>query len=196
MPVLPKISEEIPLRLWTVEDYHRMAEVGILQPNEPVELVGGQIINKMSPQKTSHATALTLTRLLLEARLAGQVLVRTQLPVTLNNFSEPEPDIAVVIPDVLRYLNHHPHPTEIHLIIEIADTTLKKDCEIKALDYASSGISDYWVLNLNKRQLYVFREVTSEGYQNEIIVEENEQIFPLHFPDLIIRVAEMLPPMI
>lgn len=84
-----------------------------------------------------------MTRLLIEDSLGKQVLVRTQLPVTLNNFSEPEPDIAVVLSNALRYLEHHPTPRDIYLLIEIADTTLKTDCGIKAKDYANSGIEDY-----------------------------------------------------
>lgn len=91
-------TAETPLevRLWTVAEYHRMAEVGILEPDEPVELIAGQIIKKMSPQGTPHATVITLTRLLLENLLGKQVLVRTQLPITLNNFSEPEVNTAEV----------------------------------------------------------------------------------------------------
>lgn len=185
---------EIPLRLWTVEEYHRMAEMGILAPEEGVELIAGQIVRKMSPQGTPHATAITLTRLLLEDELGKQVLVRTQLPVTLSDRSEPEPDVAVVIPDALRYLDHHPFPSEIYLIIEVADTTLRVDCGLKARDYAQSEIKDYWVLDLNKRQLRVFREPTQEGYQSQVILGEEATISPLQFPGLSLLVAQMLPP--
>ncbi|MGK7874309.1 MAG: Uma2 family endonuclease [Xenococcaceae cyanobacterium] len=197
MQTIPR-QEQIhsPLRLWTVEEYHRMAEVGILQPDEPVELIAGQIIRKMSPQGTPHATTIRILRRLLEKLLGEEVLIQTQLPIQLNDYSEPEPDVALVMPDELRYFAHHPTPREVFLIIEIADTTLKRDCEIKASDYASSGINDYWVLNLNKRQLHVFREATSEGYQSEVIFGEDEQVSPLQFPDLSIQVQEMLPPVL
>lgn len=191
-----KIETSLPLRLWTVEEYHRMAETGILAAEERVELVAGQIIRKMSPQKTPHATAITLTRLLLEDSLGKQVLVRTQLPVTLSDRSEPEPDVAVVMADALRYLAHHPAPSEIYLIIEVADTTLKTDCDLKAKDYAHSGIKEYWVLALKKRQLHVFREPTPEGYQSKMILGEDSIISPLQFPDLSIQVRDMLPPII
>ncbi|WP_204104150.1 MULTISPECIES: Uma2 family endonuclease [Spirulina sp. CCY15215] len=190
------IDKSSLLRLWTVEEYHYMAEVGILGIDESVELVAGQIIKKMSPQKTPHATALTLTRLLLEERLGKQVLVRTQLPITLSNYSEPEPDVAVVMPDVLRYLEHHPCVSEIYLIIEIADTTSKTDREIKTREYGKVGIKDYWVLDINKRCLHIFQDPTSHGYQNEIILEEDGQISPLQFPDLSITVRDLLPPVI
>jgi Uma2 family endonuclease len=182
------------MRLWTVAEYHRMAEVGIIDPDERVELVAGRIIKKMSPQRTPHATALTLTRLLLENRLGEQALVRTQLPITLSQNSEPEPDVAVVMPDVLRYFPHHPTPVEIYLLIEVADSTLKTDCNLKAIDYARSGIQDYWVLDVNKRELRVFREPTSVGYQSQVILAETARVSPLQFPDLSLVVQQMLPP--
>jgi Uma2 family endonuclease len=186
--------ETTELRLWTIDEYHQMAEVGILQPDEQVELIAGQIIKKMSPQGTPHATSITLTRLLLENLLGKQVLVRTQLPIVLNNRSEPEPDVAVVMPDALRYLDHHPIPSEVYLLIEVADKTLKKDCGLKAKDYAISGIPDYWVLDIKNRQLRVFREPNEEGYQSEVILSDNETILPLQFPNYAIAVADMLPP--
>lgn len=195
MQIIEQLTEtEIPLRLWTVKEYHRMAQTGILAPEERVELIAGQIVRKMSPQGTPHATAITLTRLLLEDGLRKQALVRTQLPVTLSERSEPEPDVAVVMPDVLRYLDHHPAPSEIYLLIEVADTTLKMDCGLKAKVYAKSQIKDYWVLDLKKRQLRVFREPTQQGYQSQVILGEEAQISPLQFSDLSLSVAQMLPP--
>jgi Uma2 family endonuclease len=187
-------NTEIYLRMWTVEEYHRMAEVGILQADEPIELVAGQIIYKMSPQGITHATTIRIVRRLLENNLGEKVLVQTQLPIQLNDFSEPEPDVSLVMADELRYVDHHPTPSEVYLIIEVADSILKKDCELKAIDYGSSGIKDYWVLDVNQRQLYVFREATPEGYNRKIIVGEHEQICPLEFPNLSIRVDQMLPP--
>lgn len=191
--VIEKYSDWTP-RLWTVDEYYRMAEVGILQPDERVELVAGQLITKMSPQGTPHATAIRLTRRLLDDCLGEQVLIQTQLPIRLNNHSEPEPDVAVVMPDELRYADHHPMPSEIYFLIEVADTTLKGDCNLKAREYAKSEIADYWVLDVNNRQLHVFREPTQNGYQSEVILEGNGMISPLQFPDLIIAISEMLPP--
>lgn len=197
MQTITSTSENtLPLRLWTVTEYHRMAELGILLPQEPVELIAGQILKKMSPQGTLHATAITLTRVVLEQKLGKSVLVRTQLPVTLSDRSEPEPDIALVIPDILRYLEHHPKPSEIYLLIEIADSTLKTDCELKAKEYAKDGIKDYFVLDLNNRKLHVFRTPTPEGYQEKMILHETDSISPLEFPDITLLVTEMLPPII
>lgn len=188
------LETTLPLRLWTVEEYHRLAEFGILTPDEKVELIAGQIIRKMSPQNTPHATSLTLTRLLIEDLLGKQILVRTQLPVTLNDYSEPEPDIAVVTGDALTYVANHPTPADIHLLIEIADTTLKTDTGIKAKEYAKSGIKDYWVLDLKNRQLLVFRQPTEADYQNKQTLPENASISPLQFPQIPLQIQQMLPP--
>lgn len=192
--VLLKYTNAEP-RLWTVAEYYRMAEVGILHPDERVELIEGQIITKMSPQGTAHASAITRTEKLLENRLEAKVLVRTQLPIRLNDRSEPEPDIAVVIGDAERYDDYHPTASEVYLIVEIADTTVKSDCEAKAKSYAKSGIADYWVVNVNNRQLHVFREPAPDGYQSEVILLENSTISPLAFPSVSLTISEMLRPL-
>ena len=191
---LPEISSSLPLRLLTVEEYQRMAEVGILHPDEKVELIAGQIIRKMSPQGSPHAAAITRTNRLFSKGLGDNVLVRLQLPVRLNDFSEPEPDLAVVKADTLDYDDHHPTAEDVYLIVEIADRTLKSDLTVKQKDYARSGIKDYWVLDVNNRRLYVYREPTKSGYQQEMILEEDDSIASRQFPDCVIRVAEMLRP--
>lgn len=196
MPVVSSQSTQLDtsVRLWTVEEYYRMAEVGILQPDEQVELIAGKIYQKMSPQGTPHAVTITLVRRVLDRGLGEKVLIRTQLPIRLNNYSEPEPDIAVVIPDELRYLDHHPYPEDILLLIEVADKTLKKDCQLKAKDYASAGIKDYWVLDVNNRHLCLFREPTQKGYSSQVILSEDKEVLPLEFSDLKLFVRDILLP--
>ncbi|MGK7928818.1 MAG: Uma2 family endonuclease [Spirulina sp.] len=186
---------EPALRLWTVEEYHRMADVGILQPDERVELIAGQIICKMSPQKTPHATAITRTERQLRNGLSDRVLLRIQLPIALNPYSEPEPDIAIVQPDPRDYIDRHPLVSQIYAIVEIADTTLRRDCGLKAREYANSGIRDYWVLDVVNRQLHLFREPTSEGYASKSILSENDAVSPLQFPESRIEIREILPPL-
>jgi Uma2 family endonuclease len=183
------------LRLWTVEEYHRMAEAGIFHPAERVELIGGQII-KMIAKGTAHTAAVRRTARVLRNLLENQAEVYTQDPIQLDDFSEPEPDIAVVRLDPLDYADHHPTPAEIDLIIEVSDTTFKYDRETKAKAYAKSGIADYWVLNVNERKLHVFRELTQDGYQNEVIFSEESSVLPLQFPTLVIVIQEILPPQI
>ena len=181
----------VDIRRLTVEDYHRMGELGIIDPEERVELIEGQIIEK--PVKgTPHSAAVKRTEKLLENRLGERVLVRLQDPVRLNNYSEPEPDIAVVIPDPSYYEDHHPTPDEVYLIIEVADTMLRNDIEFKARVYAQSGIADYWVLDVNNRQLYVFREPSDRGYQSEALLADDATIACLAFPEEAITISQML----
>ena len=182
----------LQLRLWTVDEYHRMAEVGIFEPSERVELLEGKIICILT-KGISHRSAVGRTNKLLQNRLGNQAWIAVQDPVKLNERSEPEPDIAVVKIDPLDYADHHPTPTEIYLIIEVADSSLKLDTEIKAKAYSQAGIKDYWVLDVVKRELIVFRNPTTEGYQNQEIITEHQNISPLDFPDLEIVVSQMLP---
>jgi len=187
----------LDIRLLTVQEYHRIAEIGIFDADERVELLAGQIV-KRAAKGTAHGAAIARTKILLDNRLGEQIFVRLQHPVRLNNYSEPEPDISVVIPDPLYYEDHHPTPSEIYLIIEVADTTttLRTDLGIKATIYAQSGIADYWVLDVNNRQLHVFREPSQDGYQSRVILGDDKSISPLQFPDFSFMVGEMLRPLV
>ncbi|CBN55082.1 MULTISPECIES: Uma2 family endonuclease [Kamptonema] len=184
----------LEIRLFTVQDYHQMIENGILNEDEKVELLAGQIV-KMAAKGTAHNAAVKRTVELLQDLLGRLVLISVQDSIQLNDNSEPEPDIALLMRDPLYYEDRHPTPSEIYLIIEIADTTLRKDCGIKATIYAQSGITDYWVLDVNDRQLHVFREPSQEGYQSELILADRMSISPLHFPDTSFMVSAMLRPL-
>lgn len=183
------------LRKWTVEEYHKLGEIGFFHPEERVELLSGDII-KMSAKGTAHTSALGRTDRLLQNLFESLAWVRLQDPIALDDNSEPEPDIAVVRIDPFDYATHHPTPSEVYLIIEVADSSLAYDREIKAEAYARSGIADYWVLNVNERQLHVFREPAEDEYQSELILGENGIISPLQFPAVNIAIQAMLPPII
>jgi Uma2 family endonuclease len=182
-------------RLWTVEEYHRMAEAGIFHPEERVELIAGQII-KMTAKGTAHGAAVGRTDKLMQNRLREQAWIRIEQPVVLDDASEPEPDVAVVRLDPLDYADHHPTPSEVYLLIEVADSSLKYERETKGKAYARSGIADYWVLDVIDRKLHVFREPAQEGYQSEVIFSQESSVSPLQFPTLEIALQDMLPPAI
>ncbi len=120
------------------------------------------------------------------------MLLRFQDPVRLSDDSEPEPDVAVVRPDPLDYEDHHPTPEEIYLLIEVSDRTLKRGRELKAPAYARSGIREYWILDINARRLYVFREPGAEGYASPVVLAESDLIAPLAFPDCQVSVEDLL----
>lgn len=183
------------LRKWTVKEYHKLGEMGFFHPGERVELISGNII-KMSAKGTAHTSALGRTDRLFQDLFNNLAWVRVQDPIALDDNSELEPDIALVRIDPLDYATHHPTPSEVYLIIEVADSSLAYDREFKAKIYARSGIVDYWVLNVNDRQLHVFREPAEDGYQSEVILEQTASISPLEFPAFNIAIGEMLPPII
>ena len=183
------------LRKWTVKEYRKLGEMGFFHPEERVELISGNII-RMSAKGTAHTSATRRTATLLRDLLENLAAVYTQDPIALDDNSEPEPDITLVRIDPFDYATHHPTPSEVYLIIEVADSSLAYDREIKAKIYARSGIADYWVLNVNDRQLHVFREPADDRYQSEVIIGETGSISPLEFPAFNISIGEMLPPII
>ena len=183
------------IRKWTVKEYHKLGEMRFFYPEERVELLSGNIIT-ISAKGTANTSATRRTANVLRDILENQVDVYYKSPIALDDNSEPEPDIALVRIDPFDYATHHPTPSEVYLIIEVADSSLTFDREIKAKAYARSGIADYWVLNVNNRQLHVFREPAVDGYQSELILGENGSISPLQFPTVNIAIQAMLPPII
>jgi Uma2 family endonuclease len=180
------------LRLWTRDEYYRMTEAGILDPDERVELLEGQIIS-MAAKNPPHSATNLCAADHLRTLLTGKALIRIQDPIALNTYSEPEPDIAVVQIDPRQYVDHHPTPAEIFLLVEIADTTLERDRKQKAAAYAKAGISDYWILDVNTRQVRVFREIVAGAYQRETILNEEATISLLAFPDLEVQIDRLFP---
>jgi Uma2 family endonuclease len=180
------------LKRWTVQDYHRISEMGILI-GDRTELIDGQI-TIMAAKGTPHVTSLHLLANALRDRLGDLALVRTQDPIHLDDFSEPEPDLAIVQGTILDYVEQHPRPEQIYLVVEVADSTLKQDSQIKDKLYAKAGIADYWVLAPQKRQLLIFRKPTSTGYTEHLILTEPNQASPLAFPDFAIALTSILPP--
>jgi Uma2 family endonuclease len=180
------------LKRWTVQDYHRISEMGILI-GDRTELIDGQI-TIMAAKGTPHVTSLHLLANALRDRLGDLALVRTQDPIHLDDFSEPEPDLAIAQGTILDYVEQHPRPEQIYLVVEVADSTLKQDCQIKDKLYAKAGIADYWVLAPQKRQLHIFRKPTSTGYTEHLILSEPSQASLLSFPDVAIALTAILPP--
>nr|WP_080814055.1 Uma2 family endonuclease [Halomicronema hongdechloris] len=158
-----------------------MAEVGILGADEQVELIAGQIIQKM-PKGPAHSALCKRLEKLLESQLGEHALVRMQDPIQLDDYSEPEPDIAVVRPQDDFYASHHPIPTDVFLILEVADTTLERDLGSKADLYSAAGILDYWVLNLSAQQLHIFREPSPGGYRRQLVLKAPQSVRLQAFP--------------
>lgn len=133
----------------TVEQYHAMARAGILEEGAPIELLEGYLVEKMT-KHPPHSVATQLTQDAIRRVLPLGWRTMTQDPITLVD-SEPEPDVAVVRGDARRYLARHPGPTEVTLVVEIADSSLGVDRGAKQRIYARAGIPLYWIVNLVDR---------------------------------------------
>ena len=194
LPNFTVALEPTSLKHWTVADYHRLSELGLLDPNKRTELIAGQI-TLMAAKGTPHVLALRLLSVTFNRLLAEHpVFVSTQDPIQLDDFSEPEPDLAILQGSAFDYANHHPRPDQVDLVVEVADSTLKQDCEIKDKLSAQAGIADYWVLDLNHRKLHLFRDPTPTGYTRHLILTEPNQASPLAFPTIAIALSSILPP--
>jgi Uma2 family endonuclease len=140
----------------SVAQYHAMIRLGILTADDPVELLEGWLIPKM-PKNPLHRATTRLIREALERVIPSGWYVDTQEPITTPD-SEPEPDAVIVRGDTRQYLDRHPGPEDVALVVEVADTTLQRDRELKKRLYAHAGIAVYWLVNLSERQLEVYTE--------------------------------------
>ena len=176
------------IRRFSRDEYYQMARSGILRQDERVELIHGEIVNK-TPQGTTHAAFINFLDAQLQQAFGEQAAVRTQLPLSLGEASEPEPDLAVVPGQPLDYVQAH--PTTACLIVEVAGTGLSFDRTNKAKLYAEHLIPEYWIVNICDRQLEVFRNPSTSGYETHKILHADESVTPLHAPNFSLSLASM-----
>lgn len=139
-----------PKRRFTAEEYHRPGEIGILKPDERVELIEGEVIT-MVPMGSVHASTVRSLNELLMARVHGRAIVSVQDPIALAESSEPQPDLSLFRLREDWYRDAHPGPKDILLVIEVADTTLGYDLSTKARPYAENGLQEVWIVVLGTR---------------------------------------------
>jgi Uma2 family endonuclease len=183
---------------WTREQYYKLGEFGFFD-GKRVELIYGEIV-EMSPINRRHAIGTGLIADALEKAFAAGYFVETNQPFAVPGASpgaEPLPDVAVIAGSRRDYPNH---PDCAAIIVEVSDTTLFYDTTTKAELYATAGITDYWVLDLNSRQLLVFRDpvplpvgLGATAYKTRLMLGSTESISPLAAPNATIRVADLLP---
>jgi len=187
----------VTAKRFTVAEYHRLAELGFFREDERVELIKGEIIHKAA-KGTPHCVCETLLFRELVKLLLDRAMVRGQQPIIIPDHSEPEPDLTIVRNVNDNYLSSHPQPSDILLLIEISNSTLKYDREIKLPLYAEAGISDYWIFNLSKYCLECYSEPyqDSQGnfdYRRKLILLPNESVKLPSFPDLVLDLSKVFP---
>lgn len=180
-----------PRHRWTVAEYHRMVEVGLLNEDSRVELIDGEII-EMAPIGSEHAGHNNYLMSCLAHRLYGKAIVAGQNPVILGGYEEPQPDIALLRWRNDYYRTAHPHAEDVLLIIEISDSTLRYDRDVKIPLYAKNGIPEVWLLDIQNRQLEIQREPINGIYQQRDCRRAG-QIAPILCPDAVIDLAELFP---
>lgn len=183
------MSVQIQRHLFNITDYHKMGEAGIL-PEHGVELINGEIIT-MSPIGSKHnAKVIKLNRLLTKI-LDEQIIVQPQGPFVASDLSEPLPDIALLKYRDDFYEDELPQGQDIYLIIEVADTTFAYDTKVKLPLYAESGIPEYWVINLNKKQVHTYWDAQGNTYQQSKVYLVGDRIKAQHI-DLELAVAQII----
>lgn len=176
---------------FSVEEYYRMAETGILRPDARVELLDGKIID-MSPIGPFHGGSVNRLIRLFSKLSNGRWLVSAQNPVHLDDYSEPQPDLMLLKPAADDYTSRHPVPEDVFLLIEVADSSLELDREEKLPAYGRAGIREVWILNLSAKTIEVSREPHFTGYGSNQALRAGDKASPLAFPDVVVDVAELL----
>ena len=177
---------------FTVDDYYAMAEAGILTHDERVELINGEII-PMSPIGSRHAYSVNWITRLLITLLGERAWVSSQNPLHLNGQAEPEPDVLLLRWRDDAYVNDHPGPADVLLLIEVADTSLDRDRGVKLSMYAEAGIPETWIVNIPERSVEAHTDPLNGIYAHSRVYGSDETVSPIAFPDVSLRVGEILP---
>ena len=193
MPVMA--TYERRTRRWSRIEYERLIDLGVFQPGDPIELIGGELL-VAEPQGAPHYTSIQKTARVLERAFGRSWNVRTQGPMGLDEESEPEPDVAVVPGKPEDYGSSHPSRAD--LVVEVSESSLAFDRGHKASVYARAGIPDYWIVNLVDGVLEMYREPAPDAaapfgasYARREVLDPSRQVSPLAAPDASIRVRDL-----
>lgn len=163
---------------FSISEWQRMGEVGLLGLDQRVELIEGEVID-MAPVGSAHAGSVTRLNHLLTSRLSGQAIVSVQNPLRLGDFSEPQPDLMLLRPRKDFYARTHPTAKDVLLLVEVADATLAYDRDRKIPLYGRHGVSQAWLVNLSERTVEVYVSPNSQGYADRHIARAGEALRPL-----------------
>lgn len=187
-PAVDAPSSVEPYR-FTVEDYHRMTETGILPPEARVELIEGQIIAMTAPAPPHAGTVNQLNQIFVTA-LEGRAVVQIQSGLYLDEWSEPQPDVSILKPRDDWYKQRQPTADDALLVLEVAHTTRVHDRDVKSTLYARFGILEYWIVDVIAQCVEVHRRPNEMAYD---FLERHERghVSPISFPDITIDVASL-----
>jgi Uma2 family endonuclease len=181
----------IARKRFTADEYHRMAQVGLLRERERVELIDGEIV-VMSPIGNRHAACVSHTNRVLVRAAGDDAIVQAQGPIRLDLYYEPEPDFVLLRPRDDFYATRHRGPADALLVIEIADSSLEYDRDVKAPIYATAGIPEYWLADLNDNVVWRYSSPERGAYQRVEQLRRGQTIAPLLLPTCAIAVDALL----
>ena len=176
---------------FSAAEFERMGEAGVFTKDARLELIEGEII-EMSPIGSRHAACVKFLSRFLNRVIGDIALVSTQDPIRLNDFSQPQPDIALLRLRVDFYRDAHPAPADVLLIIEVADTTLAYDRQIKVPLYAQAGIQETWIVNLTEEQVEIYSGLANGAYQTTVILRRGDEARAHTIAALSVAVADVL----
>ncbi|HEX7956102.1 MAG TPA: Uma2 family endonuclease [Pyrinomonadaceae bacterium] len=189
------VQEATPVQItrhrFTVAEYERMGQVGIISEDERVELVAGEVV-EMSPIGKRHAACVARLTRALTLLLQHAALVWTQNPIMLDDYSEPQPDVVLLKPRADFYKNALPRPEDVLLVIEVSDTTLAYDRQVKVPLYARAGVPEVWVVNLHGELVEVYANLAGGAYQTADSYGRGEELQSRSLASLRVGVAEVL----
>ena len=183
---------DLKRRRFTVEEYHQMAQAGILGEDDRVELIEGEIV-EMTPIGARHAECVDRVTDLFFRAFGSAARVRVQNPVRLGEHSEPQPDIALVRRKPGFYASGHPGPEDVFLLVEVADSSADPDRRVKVPLYARSGIQEVWLVELEQETITIYRDPTTDGYRTAQVVRRGDELAPAAFPGLTLKAADLIP---
>jgi Uma2 family endonuclease len=186
------LDAELTRHRFTLDEYHRMAEAGILNEDDRVELIRGEIV-QMTPMGHRHASCVARLNDVLLGTLRGRTVLWPQLPLTILPDSEPQPDIILLRYRDDFYRDTLPGPQDVALLIEVADTSLQYDRRLKGPLYAEAGVQDYWIVDLEGGAVELYRNPVAGQFRAVERVGHTAMLSPLAFPDVQITAAIILP---
>ena len=176
---------------WAVDLYHQMIETGILGEDERVELIKGELTT-MSPIGAEHSGTLKKLTEMLFDQLRKRAVISIQDPLQVDDYSEPQPDLALLAPRRDFYKHSLPRPADVLLVIEVADSSLAYDRAVKMALYAGAGMPEAWIINLIDRWIEVYRDPSPAGYTTLLKILPGKSIAPQSFADVVVVVDELL----
>jgi Uma2 family endonuclease len=185
------MSVQVARKLFTTTDYHRMIEAGVFTEDDRVELIDGEII-KMFAIGPRHAACVDRLAEFLRDKVRKLAIVRVQNPVQLNEYSEPEPDIALLKRRADFYAQGHPLPADVLIAIEVSDTSVEKDRELKIPAYARAGIPEAWLVDLLNDRIEVHTQPEQGVYQEVRIVLRGHKVVSRAIPQLRLKADDIL----